>query len=75
VRAAGVYFLDVFSGEELFIMDIGLSRIPNQVAYATRSIALGRFWMTGGAGLPKVTCSSPGSCSLKESLPGTRERP
>jgi hypothetical protein len=52
VREAGAYFLDVFSGEELFIMDIGLSRIPNQVAYATRTIPLGRFWMTGGAGLP-----------------------
>lgn len=33
-------------------MDIGLSRIPTLVAYGTRTIPLGRFWMTGGAILP-----------------------
>jgi hypothetical protein len=44
--------VDLLSGEELFIMDIGLSQIPHQVAYATRTIPLGQFWMTGGAGLP-----------------------
>ena len=52
VQGAGAYFVDLLSGEELFIMDIGLSQIPIQVAYATRTIPLGQFWMTGGAGLP-----------------------
>jgi hypothetical protein len=52
VPGAGAYFVDLLSGEELFIMDIGLSQIPNQVGYATRTIPLGQFWMTGGAGLP-----------------------
>ena len=52
VPGAGAYFVDLLSGEELFIMDIGLSQIPHQVAYATRTIPLGQFWMTGGAGLP-----------------------
>src|SRR5260370_22932684 len=33
-------------------MDIGLSQIAKQVVYATRTIPLGQFWMTGGAGLP-----------------------
>jgi hypothetical protein len=52
VEGAGAHFLDLLSGEELFIMDIGLSRIPTLGAYATRTIPLGRFWMTGGAVLP-----------------------
>jgi SEC-C motif len=52
VPGAGVHFVDLLTGEELFIMDIGLSHIPIQVAYATRTIPLGQFWMTGGAGLP-----------------------
>jgi hypothetical protein len=52
VQDAGAHFVDVLSGEELFIMDIGLSRIPTLVAYGTRTIPLGRFWMTGGAILP-----------------------
>jgi SEC-C motif len=33
-------------------MDIGLSYNPLDVAYATRTIPLGQFWMTGGAALP-----------------------
>jgi len=33
-------------------MDVGLSQNPLDVAYATRTIPLGQFWMTGGAGLP-----------------------
>src|SRR5207245_6795016 len=52
VQGAGAYFVDLLSAEELFIMDIGLSQTPLDVAYATRTIPLGQFWMTGGAGLP-----------------------
>jgi SEC-C motif len=52
VQGAGAYFVDLLSGEELFIMDVGLSQNPLDVAYATRTIPLGQFWMTGGAGLP-----------------------
>jgi hypothetical protein len=52
VKGAGAYFVDLLSGEELFIMDIGLSQNPLDVAYATRTMPLGQFWMTGGAGLP-----------------------
>ena len=52
VQGAGAYFTDLLSAEELFIMDIGLSRTPLDVAYATRTLPLGQFWMTGGAGLP-----------------------
>ena len=33
-------------------MDIGLSYNPLDVAYATRTIPLGQFWITGGAALP-----------------------
>ena len=52
VPGAGAHFVDLLSGEELFIMDVGLSQNPLDVAYATRTIPLGQFWMTGGAGLP-----------------------
>lgn len=52
VPGAGASFMDLVSAEELFIMDIGLSRTPLDVAYATRTLPLGQFWMTGGAGLP-----------------------
>ena len=52
VQGAGAYFVDILSAEELFIMDMGLSQTPLDVAYATRTLPLGQFWMTGGAGLP-----------------------
>lgn len=52
VQGAGAYFVDLLSAEELFIMDMGLSQTPLDVAYATRTLPLGQFWMTGGAGLP-----------------------
>ncbi len=55
VPGAGAHFVDLLSGEELFIMDVGLSHNPLDVAYATRTIPLGQFWMTGGAGLPTGT--------------------
>jgi hypothetical protein len=52
VQNAGAYFVDILSAEELFIMDIGLSQTPLDVAYATRTLPLGQLWITGGAGLP-----------------------
>jgi hypothetical protein len=50
---AGVHCRDVLSGEELFLMDLGLSRSlgSREAAIATRTIPLGEYWMTGGAGL------------------------
>lgn len=52
VQGAGAYSVDLLSAEELFIMDMGLSQNPLDVAYATRTIPLGQFWITGGAALP-----------------------
>jgi hypothetical protein len=52
VQGAGAYTVDLLSAEELFIMDIGLSHNPLDVAYATRTIPLGQFWITSGAALP-----------------------
>lgn len=52
VEGAGVYFKDLFTQDELFVMDIGMSQNSLNIAYATRTIPLGAFWMTGGAGLP-----------------------
>lgn len=67
VPGAGVHVVDLFSAEQLFIMDFGLSQTPFDVAYATRTIPLGPFWMTGGAGLPT------GSDGMKEILASLRE--
>ena len=52
VEGAGIQVVDLLTGEELFIMDFGMSQSPLNVAYGTRTIPLGEFWMTGGAGLP-----------------------
>lgn len=51
---AGLHFQDVLNGGELFVMDLAMSQgVPNNnVALATRTIPLGEYWMTGGAGLP-----------------------
>jgi len=54
VPDAGIHCLDVQSREELFVMDLGLSRTLRSAGagLATRTIPLGEYWMTGGAGLP-----------------------
>ncbi len=54
VPGAGIHFQDVLNGGELFLMDLAISQgVPNSnVALATRTIPLGEYWMTGGAGLP-----------------------
>lgn len=51
---AGVYCRDTLNAEELFVMDLGLSRNASVEggAIATRTLPLGEYWMTGGAGLP-----------------------
>lgn len=54
IEGAGVGCKDIFTGESLFIMDFGLSQSPLNIAYGTRTISVGPFWMTGGAGLPTV---------------------
>lgn len=53
VPDAGFECCDVMNGAELFIMDRALSRsLTSGFALATRTIPLGEYWMTGGAGLP-----------------------
>ena len=51
---AGLHCHDVLNGDELFLMDLALSRsVPSgDAALVTRTIPLGDYWMTGGAGLP-----------------------
>lgn len=54
VPGAGLHCQDVLNGGELFLMDLALSQsVPSvNAALATRTIPLGGYWMTGGAGLP-----------------------
>jgi hypothetical protein len=52
IEGAGVDCRDIFTGGSLFVMDFGLSQSPLNIAYATRTIPVGPFWMSGGAGLP-----------------------
>jgi hypothetical protein len=54
VPDAGLHCHDVLNSEELFLMDLALSRSvrSGDAALATRTISLGEYWMTGGAGLP-----------------------
>ncbi|MDR3699759.1 MAG: hypothetical protein P4L56_09010 [Candidatus Sulfopaludibacter sp.] len=54
VPDAGLHCQDVLNGGELFFMDLAMSQnIPSgNAALATRTIPLGEYWMTGGAGLP-----------------------
>jgi len=54
VPGTGLRCRDVLNGGELFLMDLAFSQsFPcGTAAIATRTIPLGEFWMTGGAGLP-----------------------
>ena len=54
VADAGIYCDDVLTGERMFLMDLALSRNPqrDKVLLATRTISLGEYSMSGGAGLP-----------------------
>lgn len=54
VRGAGLHFRDMRTDEELFVMDAAMSQGGDArgAALATRTIPLGEYWMTGGAGLP-----------------------
>jgi hypothetical protein len=51
---AGIHCQDVLNNEELFLMDLGMSQTVTgaNVVFATRTIPLGGYWMTSGAGLP-----------------------
>ena len=49
-------------------MDIGLSYNPLDVAYATRTIPLGQFWMTGGAALPT------GRTTIEDAIDGLKKQ-
>jgi hypothetical protein len=53
---AGVSVRDAVSGEQFFIMDVGLSQyeLNSSLLLATRTIPLGGYWMMGGAALPMV---------------------
>jgi hypothetical protein len=50
---AGIACRDLLHNkEDLFVMDLGLSRSdPEGRAFATRTVPLGEYWMTTGAGL------------------------
>ncbi len=54
VAGAGIHCRDILNGEDLFLMDVGLSGVDGATpsAFATRTIPLGEYCMTGGAGLP-----------------------
>lgn len=54
VPGAGLYCRDFLNSEDLFVMDLALSRsLPSgKAALATRTIPLGEYSMTSGAGLP-----------------------
>jgi hypothetical protein len=54
VSGAGLHCQDVLNSEELFLMDVGLGQSVKgtKAAFASRTIPLGEYWMTGGAGLP-----------------------
>ena len=54
VPGAGLYCRDFLNNEDLFVMDLALSRsLPSgKAALATRTIPLGEYSMTSGAGLP-----------------------
>jgi hypothetical protein len=51
IEGAGVYCSDFYSGDELFIMDMGLSVSPVNLTVCTRMIFLKPFWITGGTAL------------------------
>jgi len=53
VPGAGAHCEDLLNNEDLFVMDVGMSRNPVAgFVLATRTIPLGEYWMTAGTGLP-----------------------
>ena len=66
VRGAGLRFRDVLTEEDLFVMDTAMSHGEDArgAVLATRTIPLGEYWMTGGAGVP-VQPSKEFSAALK----------
>jgi hypothetical protein len=53
IEGAGVYCSDFYSGEELFVMDMALSKHPaaREMALCGRLIFINPFWMTTGAAI------------------------
>jgi hypothetical protein len=53
VPDAGLHCYDILNEEELFLMDLAMSRtFATGRSIATRTLPLGEYWMTSGAGLP-----------------------
>ena len=54
VPGAGLHCRDVMNNVELFVMDLGLSESANvpDAVFASRTVPLGEYSMTTGAGLP-----------------------
>jgi len=71
---AGLYCQDALNGEELFLMDLALSRsVPSgKAALATRTLPLGEYWMTSGAGLP-IHSGTDIPAALRQVQSGRRE--
>jgi hypothetical protein len=57
VPDAGVHCHDILNDEELFVMDLAMSRTLGRAgtSLAARTIPLGEYWMTSGAGLPVIS--------------------
>jgi hypothetical protein len=56
VPGAGLRGRDILNDEDIFLMDLaigGSTRLAT-LAMATRTVPLGDYWMTGGAGLPMI---------------------
>jgi hypothetical protein len=53
VPGAGIDCRDTLNNEDVFVMDVAFSRTAEEGAgLAARTIPLGEYWMTTGAGLP-----------------------
>lgn len=74
VPGAGIYCQDALNGGELFLMDLALSQsVPSgKAALATRTLPLGEYWMTGGAGLP-IHSGTDVQAALRQIQSGRRE--
>ena len=72
VSGAGLHCRDLLNNEELFLMDVALSRgvVEAGVALATRTLPLGDYWITTGAALP---INSDTARKMKIATPRWRE--
>jgi len=68
VSGAGLHCRDLLNNEELFLMDIALSRggAGPDLALATRTIPMGDYWITTGAALPiNSDCAQGEDCNTQ----------